>query len=992
VGLSLVVLLGMSIAPAGPRVRGDDRGKEIADLEQKLTELKKKLAELKKGQPASQRKALELKDALAWESIGQPSLSRDGAWFAYAHIREKDKGETVLKQTSGEREHRVAGVGQLAFSHDSRWLAVTTRPSMDFLRRLLRRDTTKDATPPTPPQSKTTLVNLATGQKVEFEGVSRFTFSGKSGNYIALYKSPSPSGPTPPSLPAGIRLPGMSTTPTTEARGGDLLLRELATGKELLLGNVAEFAFDKKGDFLALVIDAQGQIGNGVQLRNMKTGLLVQLDSGKASYQGLSWTEKGDAFSVLKGVEDKAYKDKFHTVLAFTNLTSPSPTQIVYDPAKDTSFPKGMTISSSRTPFLAEDLGAVFFGIHTPQKADPADAAKGKLDPTKGMAAMVKAMAKAMGKDEDEKPDLILWHGNEDRLPAQQEKEAGRDRAYSYLCAYRVKEKKFVRLADDTLRTVEVAPKQRFAIGMDDRAVRRSRSLDGRSSQDVHVIDLQTGERHLALKQNRYFFGASPDGTHFLHYDNGEFHVYDMAGRKSRCISKGCSTSFINTEDDHPVDRPPTRTMGWTKDSSAVLISDNWDVWKLPVADGPAVNLTGNGKKESIRYRFRFRLDPEEKGIDLSAPLYFSAMEEWTKKSGFVRIDPKQPGSTKLCWDDAEFGVLNKAQGAGVYVFTRETTSDYPDYWVTGSAFKSPRRLTKLSAQQEKFLWSSGSMLVNYESTKGDRLQGALLLPANYEKGKKYPTVVYIYERLSQAKNRYPAPRGWGFSPAVYLSNGYAVLLPDIKYTINDPGMSAVWCVLPALQAAIATGIVDKDRVGLHGHSWGGYQTAFLITQTPAFKAAVAGAPLTNLISMYSSVYWNTGWANQPIFESSQGRFTAGYWEHLDAYMRNSPVFHAKNVTTPLMLLHNDKDGAVDFNQGVEYFNTLRRLHKPVVMLQYKGENHGLMKPANQKDYSRRMREFFDHHLMGKPAPVWMKEGVPHLKMEEHLKERGSGE
>jgi dipeptidyl aminopeptidase/acylaminoacyl peptidase len=200
--------------------------------------------------------------------------------------------------------------------------------------------------------------------------------------------------------------------------------------------------------------------------------------------------------------------------------------------------------------------------------------------------------------------------------------------------------------------------------------------------------------------------------------------------------------------------------------------------------------------------------------------------------------------------------------------------------------------------------------------------------------------------------------------------------------------MSAVWCVVPAVEAAIKTGVVDKNNVAIHGHSWGGYQTAFLITQTDVFKAAIAGAPLTDMVSMYSLIYWNTGSANQPIFESSQGRFTGGYWQVPDAYVRNSPVRFAQNVKTPLMILHNDKDGAVDWTQGIEYFNTLRRLGKPVVMLQYKGENHGLAKTENRKDYSVRMREFFDYHLKGKPAPQWLLEGVPHLKMKEHLDDR----
>ncbi len=264
----------------------------------------------------------------------------------------------------------------------------------------------------------------------------------------------------------------------------------------------------------------------------------------------------------------------------------------------------------------------------------------------------------------------------------------------------------------------------------------------------------------------------------------------------------------------------------------------------------------------------------------------------------------------------------------------------------------------------------------------------ALHMPANYEEGKSYPTIVFIYEKLSQRLNSYDVPSASGFNPSVYTSNGYAVLMPDITYKVDDPGMSAVWCVLPAVKAAIATGIVDGEHIGIHGHSWGGYQTAFLITQTDAFAAAVADAPLTDMVSMYSSIYWNSGWANQPIFESDQGRFSAGYWDNRVAYIRNSPVYHARNVKTPLLILHNDKDGAVDWTQGIEYFNTLRRLHKPVVLLQYKGENHGLRVPANQKDYTVRMREFFDHYLKDTPAPKWLVDGIPLLKVKEELDER----
>jgi len=497
---------------------------------------------------------------------------------------------------------------------------------------------------------------------------------------------------------------------------------------------------------------------------------------------------------------------------------------------------------------------------------------------------------------------------------------------------------------------------------------------------------MKTGQRKPALTRNEHYFGTLYDGGHFLYYEDGHFFTCDMATGKSVNITKDVPASFVDEDDDHNVVKPPDYPVGSTKDGLNVLLSDGWDIWSVPVSGlGKAVNLTVNGAKDKLRYR-RLRIDPEEKAIDLGQPQYFSVYGEWTKKAGLARVE-KGRAPAMLLWDDAGFGGLAKAKRADVFIYTRDTYKDYPDYYAADALLRNGKKLTEANPQQKDFLWSSGSVLLDYTSAKGDKLQAALYLPANYEKGKSYPTIVYYYEKMSQGLNRYTQPSANGFNKSVYTSNGYAVLMPDITYKINDPGMSAVWCVLPALDAAVAAGVVDRSKVGLQGHSWGGYQTAFLVTQAE-FAAAVAGAPLTNMISMYSSIYFNSGSANQPIFESSQGRFKGGYWDNLEAYQRNSPVYYAAEVRTPLIILHNDKDGAVDWNQGIEYYNTLRRLKKPVVMLQYVGENHGLRKPANQKDYTVRMKEFFDHHLMGKPAPAWYTDGVSHLDLQDHLKER----
>jgi dipeptidyl aminopeptidase/acylaminoacyl peptidase len=958
-----------------------------------------------------QAQSLKMADILAWKSIRTSVVTNDGKWLAYRLAPNEGDSEVILRQVQGDKEHRFPageargpalppGFGpavpaDLVVSEDSQWAAFTVYPT--------RKEAKAAEKTRKPLTNKVALVNLATGAKTEFENVRRFGFSGEMGTWLALHKNAAIPQATPATPASPTPAPTSPAAPRQDAdkwAGSDLLLHELATGNELNLGNVSEFAFDKKGQWLALVIDAQGQAGNGVQLRNMTTGVLLPLDNAKAWYKGLTWTEKGDGLAVLRGVEDKAWENKLYSLVAFTAFTAQAPRKIVFDPKADKTFPALMTISPDRSPTWTEDLGGVLFGIHELKKKDdkPTPKEPDKAEPKKDVPAKADGDEKAQrappaarqgGADGDpDKPDLVIWHYQDERLQSQQQVQADQDKSFSYLCVFRVKDRKFHRLADDTLKQVSAAPKQRWAIGLDERAYQLMGTLDGRRYQDVYVVDLETGQRRLALKKCRWYMGPSPEGSHFLYYEDGHYYTHELATGKSYCITRDVPATFVDEEDDHNVTKPPQRPIGWVKDGVSVLLSDGWDVWNLPAHGGPGVNLTLDGRKDNIRYRRRYVLDRDEKGIDLSGSVYLSAYGEWTKKGGIVRIDGGKSSPARLLWDDAEFATLLKAKKADVFLVTHETNRDYPDYYATDSSFEEKRRLTHANPQQDKFAWSKGAVLVNYTSAKGQKLQGALFLPANYEENKRYPTIVYIYEKLSQDLNRYDVPGVRRFSRSVYTSNGYAVFMPDIKYQINDPGRSAVWCVLPALEAAIATGVVDRERVGLHGHSWGGYQTSFLITQTDAFKAAIAGAPLTNLISMYSSIYWNTGSANQPIFESSQGRFTQGYWEDVEAYARNSPVYFARNVKTPLLLLHNDKDGAVDWNQGIEYFNTLRRLRKPVVMLQYKGENHGLAKAANQKDYAVRMREFFDHYLREQPAPAWLKEGVPHLKHEEHIKER----
>jgi dipeptidyl aminopeptidase/acylaminoacyl peptidase len=957
------------------------------------------------------KRPLEVTDILAFKSLGQSALSNDGQWLAYRMAPQQGDASVIVRATTGDKEMKFPigeGAGTFTFSDDSAWIAIATsatKKEADAARRASRTL-----------QNGMTLVNLATGEKTDIAKIRRFVFSGEMGGWIALHRyapdgggaaGGGARGAAPAGGGRGAGAGAAGGTPSTAPKGTDLVLHDLKSGAELNFGNVSEFGFNKSGKILAMVIDAADQAGNGIQLRDMATGAITPLEGDKAFYERISWTDDGDAMAIMKGHDDKAWKERLYAIVAFTgfnNLSGGAPKKIVFDPSKDKSLPADMAISANRSPQWTESRDAVLFGIAPLTKVERPAAGAGRAGGGADQAAgdapaqTPPAGGAAAAPDPTDRPDLIIWHYKDPRLQSQQQVQEASDKAFNYLSIYRVAENKFIRLATDDMRSVAPQAKEKWAIGTDTRGYELEGATTGRNYRDVYSVNMMTGDRKLIKKQLRFSEGGSPDGSKWMYYENKNFFVHDLATGEAKNITAGLPFSVVDTEDDHNVVDPPRGTMGWTSDSAAVLVTDGWDIYTVPAAGGAAVNLTVNGKKDAIRYRGRVRIDPDEKGIDLSKPQYFSAMAEWTKKQGYVLLEPGRPGTKPLVWGDASSSRLAKAKKADVWIYSSETPNHTPEIYATNAMLENGRKLTNTQVEVEPFAWTSGSMLIDFTNdykdparkVKPEHLQASLHLPANYEKGKTYPMVVYIYERLTQSHNAFVRPNvpGTGFNIAYYTSNGYAVLEPDIKYYVNDPGMSAVWAIVPAVKAAIATGVVDPQRVALHGHSWGGYQTAFTVTQTDIFKAAVAGAPLTDMISMYSLIYKNSGGTNGAIFESSQGRFTGPPLEIWDAYTRNSPVRYAANVKTPLIILSNDKDGAVDFTQGIEYYDTLRRMGKPVVLLEYPGENHGLAKLPNMQDYMVRMKEFFDHYLMAQPAPEWLANGIPLLKMQDHITER----
>jgi len=434
-----------------------------------------------------------------------------------------------------------------------------------------------------------------------------------------------------------------------------------------------------------------------------------------------------------------------------------------------------------------------------------------------------------------------------------------------------------------------------------------------------------------------------------------------------------------------------------------VLLNHKYDVWAVPLDGGTAIDLThGVGAAQQIQFRV-VRLDrrggrggrgaggggifgaglggDDDEGLDLTKSVLVSAYGDWTKKSGYWSASlGKAP--TPLIWVDKQIGQAQKAEKADRVIFTEQTFHEFPDYWVSTTSFAAPRKVTDANPQLAEYAWGS-KVLIEYTNSKGKKLQGTLTLPAGYQPGKKYPMLVYFYEIMSNTHHSFSMPV-YDDRPHIstYASNGYLVLQPDVVYEIGKPGSSAVDCVESAVKKVIELGYADPQHIGLQGHSWGGYQSSYILTRSKMFAAVVTGAPPTDLISFYDETYPGTGTLQQGIMELGQVRMGEGVtpWTAKDLYEDQSPIFHVRDITTPFLILHGTADNAVDWHQGLEFYGAARRWGKHVILLSYPGEPHHLARTENQKDFQVRMKQFFDHYLMGAPEPKWMSEGVPQVK------------
>ena len=903
---------------------------------------------------AQDKPTLAADDYDQWERLGQASLSPDGLWLAVVVRRVDETSELQVHRTDSDSVVVVAEGSRPEFGADGNWLAYAIGVSPDECERLRERGD--------PVRNGTGLLNLRAGEQEEIEAMQSFSFSA-DGRYLALRRyGPEESG----------------------SDGADGLVRDLTRGGSMSFGNVAAFAWQEDGSLLAMTVDAEGRVGNGVRLYDPESGRIRSLDADEATYRELSWREGAADLAVLKTFEDELHEDTAHVALAWRDLDSDSPRSFALDPREPSELPGGTRLVEHRVPSWSDDGSTIFLGL---QERIPVEtAAEDAEEEGEGEDGEADEDENGPERDEEESPGVEVWHSLDvDPIPQQRVRE-DRLRQEHDLGAWNLVDGGFLLLGGDHADQVEIAEGGRHVLARDETPYDVN-AMFRQQFHDLYAVDARTGRRELVRERVTIDMGSSPGARYAVWFENADYWTHDLATGETRNVTSGLGGTFVD------LDRTPTREQmppfgfaGWLEDDAALLVNDRFDVWEVN-PDGSGGRRLTNGAEDSIRYRV-VRVDRDADALAADEPLYYSTYGEWTKKAGFSRA---RRGETPepLIWADARFaGGLLKAEDADVYAFRRERFDDSPDYFVTGPDLGEARQITRTNPFQDDYAWGR-TQLIDYENEWGRPLQGALVYPADHDPDRTYPMIVYHYELLSQSLHQYvvPDPTSY-YNIQTWSQEGYFVFQPDIVYRDRRPGQSNVETLRPAVAAAVETGMIDADRVGLIGHSWGGYQTTFFVTQDDLFAAAVAGAPLTNLMSMYLSFYWNSGGTDARIFEISQGRMQVPWWEDWDSYFNNSPLHHIQNLNTPLLMEFGTEDGAVEFNQGVEFYNAARRAGKHMVMLVYEGENHGLAREPNQRDYQSRILQWFAHYLKGEPAPEWITTGVPWLQQKDGLRKK----
>lgn len=955
-----------------------------------------------------------------WRSIQNATLSRDGVWAAYALVGQESDGEIVVKNVRDGKEWRAPRGHTPVFSYDGRYVAFAVAPTRVELNKAKK----EKLKPEDAPKPGVGVIDLQTGKLEVIERVKRFSFPEEGHHNLAVLleapkeakKDVKKEGDTPAkdedqfpdeSIDVDQAVAAASANaPAAKKKdvGTELIVWDLDTNTRQTIKHVWEASWNKSGTMLAYsialkdvvtkdnkaalndkpdeasvaaktdtTVQADPQVSEGVYLFNHLTKETKPLIVGAGSYKHMRFDEVGEQFAVLTNRDQLAKKKKAAESKSADANSDSNVFSLYY-----------WKLDSAKSYVLNADSNGMTKGWTPSEHADLSFSKDGQR-----LFLSTAELPKVTPKNAPEPMKVDLWHWKDPDLQSMQKANVERDKQKSYRAVMHLADGKFVQLANTLIPQVMVNDNAQFVMGLSSLPYRQLLSWDS-LYYDAYAVDLQSGQAKMLIEKTRFMPQFSPAGNYLINFDADKsvWYSYAMQDGKKSNLTSHIKTQFEDQQRDTPEPKSAFGVAGWTANDASVVLYDQFDLWEVNLQTKATRNLSaGFGRKNQLELRYVHlgdrRQTPQTTALPSDAPWILAATHDTNQSTGYYRIDPKSPvpmEPTRLIHADKAIADLSKAKDSDTILFTQQTFTEFPDLWSADLTFSAPKKISFANPQQAQYNWGTQET-IEYTSADGKKLKALLAKPENFDPKKKYPMMVYIYEKMTDNLHRFvsPAP-AQNINVTRYVSNGYIVLRPDIVYKTGYPGKSALDTVVPAVQQVIAKGYVDPKRVGIQGHSWGAYQISYMITRTNIFRAAEAGASMANMVSGYGGIRWGAGVSRAFQYEKQQSRIGGTPWDSTAKYVENSPIFAIDKVQTPFLTIHNDDDDAVPWYQAIEFFTALRRLNKEAYWFNYNGEKHGLRERDNMKHFTVHMNEFFDHYLLNKPRPEWMDKPVPYLE------------
>lgn len=900
------------------------------------------------------KRSLNQYDYDGWKTVQQNVISNTGKWISYEVNPQLGDGILIIKPIDLSKEITIQRGYSASFTPDGAYLIARIKPSLESTRQAKK----KKLKPEDMPKDSLVIVKLADGTRRTFANVKSYEIPKLQGSWVGFISNPK-------EIPAKTDSTTKSKTDKSKKQKpkGDLLtLLNVQNNEEVKFKHVTEFQISEKGNAVVFVQDA---LSDTSKVRGVFTFLvkdqstfLLDTSSVLKQYKNAVIDPAGQQVVWMQSADSlKAEVKRFALVLR--NLSAKSKNEVIVSD-QSSKLQHGYVVSEFRKPSFSEHGERLYFGS--------APLASKSLKDTLLL--------------DEEMSRVDVWGWEDTRLQPMQLKRLKDDKEKSSVTLYLIGQKKLVQsVSADINYQIDTKANHAHMLGTNNEPYQLINSWD-LGHADVYLLNVNTGEQKLIAKDLQGRAQLSPTGKYVVWFDqvSATWVSYETKSGKISPLTKDLGVAFQDEDHDSPSLASPYGSMGWSEDDKYFMVYDRYDVWQLDplMKERPALLTNGYGRKNKIRLRYA-KLDQEAHFISQNETVLLSAFWEESKEAGYLQLPKRTVQDPVLLVKSKDMyaaSTLTKAKDANQILFQKGNYKQANELYVSDVTFKNMQVVTAVSAQMDSIKWGDVE-LVSWIGNQGAKLEGLLYKPEGFDLNKKYPMLVYFYERNSDLlhQHRVPSPSRSTINIPYCVSNDYLVFVPDIIYSEGLPGKNAYDCIVPGVIDLIKKGFVDEKNIGLQGQSWGGYQTAYLITQTNMFKAGMAGAPVVNMTSAYGGIRWGTGMSRMFQYEKTQSRIGGTLWEKPTYYIENSPLFYADRVETPLLMMHNDADGSVPWYQGIEYFTALRRLKKPVWLLVYNDEDHNLMKRPNMKDLGIRMYQFFDFYLKGAPQPAWMKEG-----------------